>query len=149
MGSDMGDSRNEKYTNPTIEESVYVKKVTDKSFEEVHTLFCENQLRNILMINNSKVYKDYIAEHPEASEEALAKVATDVGIDILALEKQDGRIYRALQLIKDQEVVLVKKLSIYNEYSFDEYMQGIAGKPLPEEFQKIVDSENVIVPMRN
>ena len=58
MSSDMGDSRNEKYINPTIEESVYVKKVTDREFKNVHTLFCENQLRNILMIKNSEVYKD-------------------------------------------------------------------------------------------
>ena len=147
MSSNMGDSRNDEYENPSIEESIYVKKVTDRAFEDVHTLFCENQLRNTLMINHSKVYKDYIAEHPEAVDQNLGEIAKVIGIDIHELEKQDGRILRAIQLIKKQEVVLVKGNRIYKDYSFDDYMQRISGKPLPKEFKKIVESENVVVPM--
>ena len=147
MSSNMGDSRNEKYTKPSIEESIYVKKITDKSFKDVHTLFCENQLRNILMIKNSKVYKDYIAEHPEAEEQNLGDVARKIGIDVHELEKQDGRLYRAFQLIKNQEVILVKDLRIYKECTFAEYMQEMEGKPLSAEFQNIVDADNVVVPM--
>ena len=148
VGSDMGDSINTKYENPTIEESIYVKKVTDRSFDEIHTLFCENRLRNILMIKNSRVYKDYIAEHPDAAKEKVANVANNIGIDMHALEKQDGRISRALNLIKNQEAVLVKGTRIYKDYSFDNYMHGMDGKPLPAELQDIVDAENTAVPMR-
>lgn len=148
MSSEMGDRQNDEYKNPTIEESVYVKKITDQAFKEIHQLFCENQLRSILMIKNSIIYKKCIQEHPEAQNKSLSEVSKDLGIDIRKLEQQDGRIYRAIQLIKNQEVVLCKQSKIYDEHSFSEYMESLEGKPLPEEFKRIVESDNIILPMK-
>lgn len=45
-----------------------------------------------------------------------------------ALGKQDGRISRALYLIRNHEAVLVKGTRIYKDYSFDNYMHGMDGK---------------------
>lgn len=126
MACDMGDSKNEKIEDSTLEKAIYVIKFREDAFRSIHEAMCSDNLRAVLAILKSAKYKEYIQQNPEEKDTDIFQTANKIGVDV-DVNKYiiHGDFAKAFsQVHNHQEVILNKHHAIYPELRYDEYISA-------------------------
>ena len=128
MSPEMGDVYKTKIQNPTLEESIYVKKYTEDAFEAIHTDMCRFDLSVQIRIKMSPEYKAVIQEHPELDKMSTPQIAQSIGMDYVNLITQEsGKLGRTLVRYKEKEAVLVKDETVYPTLTYHDFLSSDEG----------------------
>ena len=124
MSTKMGDQYNNPIPELTLNESIYIEKISDQAFEDIHKAFCENELHLRNAIKESPDYVSYLGKHPEDKSLPLAEIAQRIKFDIIGFQINDLSIARAVRLIRNKEIILNKHAPIYPTKTIGDYISS-------------------------
>ncbi len=149
MSKDMDDNSISSFCDSSLEESVFVLKLTDDAFRGVHEDVCKYTTSMIVKLQSSDEYKQYITEHPDGSSDPIEAICSEIGVDFVKFILQEIRAIGGLgSWFNKEEVVLVKSSSIYPQLLYDDYIQSDNGKKYMESLIKSIHGKKIHIPRK-
>ena len=140
MCSEMSDASIKNDTDPTLVESIFIKKVREEAFREIHGAYCKFDLRIILKLKTTEQFKKYLKDHPEAENMPAVEVAALLGLNYISLIANEAKALGSpIRRLSEKEVVLNKNEKIYPNLTLQDYMNSDVGR------KYLVETANSII----
>lgn len=128
MSIEMGDDSLPQTLNPPLEESIYIKKVTDNLYETIHKDFCKATINVEEKIRMTDEYYYLIKNNPTIKHLTTNQLCEVLGYDYNVLIIDELRIINdSFRRGNEKEVVLNKNERIYPTLYYQEFIDSDEG----------------------
>lgn len=114
----MNDSSITPFNIEEFENSIFIQKYDDKSFEAMHESFCKDDEITMRNFEQSKIIKDFLLNNPEFTTKSVVEICKAAGGDELILKTVCLKHSKNIQSLR-QEVILNKHRQIYPNLSYE------------------------------
>ena len=128
MQTDMSDEENLRITDPFFSECIYVKKLTEEAFREIHNKICHIAISFSKRALAEGSYNDIKSMSMTQRAQTLDQITKQIGfadVDTMKREFAVGGIHR---LFQKKEIVLNKHGSVYPSLKYVDYLQSEEGR---------------------
>ncbi len=147
MGIDMCDSKIEAIENPTLEESIFILKNTEKAIKDIFTVLCKFNIAIRTKLEMSEEYKAYIMNHPEDANLGIESICKKLGVNYERFIAQEATLLEKLfSNLKHKEVVLNKNNEIYPTLTYSDFIESDEGQKYKQDIIASLDGKKIVLP---